>query len=135
MQWKVWLATGLMLAGGAVSAEAAAQAPKRFSGIAAFYDANYKGRTASGERYDPNKFTAAHRTLPFGTRLRVTDPKTRRSVVVVVNDRGPFTKGRVIDLSLAAAKALRMTGRGLIKVSFAPEPAAPFKTAAEPAAR
>ena len=72
---------------------------------------------ASGERYDPNKFTAAHRTLPFGTRLLVTDPRSHRSVVVIVNDRGPFNKGRVIDLSLAAAKALHMTGRGLLKVT------------------
>ena len=135
MHRMVGLAAVLALAGGVASAQAASQAPKRFGGIAAFYDTNYKGRTASGESYDPNKFTAAHRTLPFGTRLRVVDIKTRRSVVVVVNDRGPFTKGRVIDLSLAAAKALRMTGRGLIKVSFAPEPAEPFKTASEPAAR
>ena len=136
MQWKVWLATGLVLACGIASADAAAvKAPKRIAGVAAYYDTNYKGRTASGERYDPNKFTAAHKTLPFGTRLRVTDPRTKRSVVVVVNDRGPFNKGRVIDLSLAAAKALRMTGRGLIRVSISPEPAEPFKTAAQPAAR
>jgi rare lipoprotein A len=57
--------------------------------------------------------------LPFGTRLRVTDPKTHRSVTVVVNDRGPFTTDRMIDLSLAAAKALRMTDRGLIRVMAA----------------
>lgn len=135
MQWKVWLVTGLMLAGGIASAQAAVKAPMRFAGIAAFYDTNYKGRTASGEHYDPSKFTAAHKTLPFGTRLRVTDTRTKRSVVVVINDRGPFTKGRVIDLSLAAAKELRMTQRGLIKVTATEEPAAPFKTAAEPAAR
>lgn len=135
MRWTVWVAAGLALACGIASTEAATQGPKRFAGVAAFYDTNYKGRTASGERYDPNKFTAAHRTLPFGTRLRVVDTRTKRSVVVVINDRGPFTKGRVIDLSLAAAKALRMTGRGLIRVSFAPEPAEPFKTAAQPAAR
>lgn len=135
MQWAVWLAAGLVLAGGTASVEAATQGPKSYSGIAAYYDTHYKGRTASGVHYDPNKFTAAHRTLPFGTRLRVTDPRSRRSVVVVVNDRGPFTKGRVIDLSLAAAKALRMIDRGLLKVSFAPEQAEPIKTAAEPAAR
>jgi rare lipoprotein A len=133
MRWTVWVAAGLALACGIASAEAATQGPKRFTGVAAFYDTNYKGRTASGEAYDPNKFTAAHRTLPFGTHLRVTDPKTRRSVVVVVNDRGPFTKGRVIDLSLAAAKALRMIGRGLIKVT-AIEQTAPFTTAAKPQA-
>ncbi|MGB9349993.1 MAG: septal ring lytic transglycosylase RlpA family protein, partial [Pseudolabrys sp.] len=77
--------------------------------------------TACGDRYDPTRFTAAHRSLPFGTRLRITDPRSQRSVVVVVNDRGPFTKGRVLDLSLAAAKALRMMDRGLIKVTAAIE--------------
>ena len=94
---------------------------KSFSGIATFYDTNYIGRTACGQRYDPNKFTAAHRTLPFGTRLRVTDMHTRRSVVVTVNDRGPFIKGRVLDLSLAAAKTLRMQGRGVIRVTASRE--------------
>jgi rare lipoprotein A len=94
---------------------------KSFAGVAAYYDNGYSGRTACGERYDPNKFTAAHRSLPFGTRLRVTDSRTHRSVVVTVNDRGPFTKGRVLDLSLAAAKALNMQGRGIIKVTAAIE--------------
>jgi rare lipoprotein A len=102
---------------------ALAQPVKQFTGIAAYYSTDYSGRTAAGEQYDPRKFTAAHRSLPFGTRLRVTDPRSQRSVVVVVNDRGPFTKGRVLDLSLAAAKALRMTGRGLLKVTAVVEPA------------
>lgn len=131
MQWKVWLATGLMLAGGIAGADAATQAPKRIVGVAAYYDTNYKGRTASGERYDPTKFTAAHRTLPFGTQLKVTDNRTKRSVVVVVNDRGPFTKGRMLDLSLVAAKALRMTGHGLMRVTADVQPAA-FTAAAKP---
>lgn len=109
---------GVFLAG-----NASAQERKQFSGVAAFYSADYSGRTACGQRYDPTKFTAAHRTLPFGTRLRVTDPKSRRSVTVVVNDRGPFTKGRVLDLSLAAAKALHMVGRGLVKVTVEVETA------------
>jgi rare lipoprotein A len=108
---------------------ACAQPPQFFTGIAAFYSPDYAGRTASGEQYDPGKLTAAHRTLPFGTRLRVTDPKSRRSVVVVVNDRGPFTKGRVLDLSLAAAKALNMTRRGLMKITAASESAGNFTTA------
>ena len=98
-------------------ARAVAQSPRQFSGVAAFYSTDYAGRTAGGERYDPKKFTAAHRSLPFGTRLRVTDSRSQRSVVVVVNDRGPFTKGRVLDLSLAAAKALHMMDRGLLKVT------------------
>jgi rare lipoprotein A len=108
---------------------AVAQAPHQFTGIVAYYSIDYSGRTARGDRYDPEKFTAAHRTLPFGPRLRVTDPRSQRSVVVVVNDRGPFSKGRVLDRSLAAAKALRMTGRGLLKVTAVAEPEAKFTTA------
>ncbi|MFY9686523.1 MAG: septal ring lytic transglycosylase RlpA family protein [Pseudolabrys sp.] len=108
---------------------AVAQSPRQYTGVAAYYSTDYSGRTASGDRYDPNKFTAAHRSLPFGTRLRVSDPRSRRSVVVMVNDRGPFTKGRVLDLSLAAAKVLNMTGRGLLKVTAVVEPDTTFTTA------
>ena len=114
------LPIGLTLALTLASAPALAAgkaAPREFSGVAAYYDKNYKGRTAAGVQYDPGKLTAAHRTLPFGTRLKVTDRKTGRSVEVVVNDRGPFTRGRVLDLSLAAAKELRMLGRGLAHVT------------------
>jgi rare lipoprotein A len=75
-----------------------------FSGLCAFYPAHSNG------------LTAAHRTLPFGTHVRVTDPKTRRSVVVVINDRGPFGKHRVLDLSPSAARALGMISRGVIYV-------------------
>jgi rare lipoprotein A len=96
---------------------AAAQNTKSFTGIASYYAKNYSGKTASGEKYDQTKFTAAHRTLPFGTRVVVTDVKTKRSVTVRVNDRGPFIKGRVIDLSYAAATEMRMHSRGLAKVT------------------
>jgi rare lipoprotein A len=65
-------------------------------------------RTASGERFNPNGLTAAHRSLPFGTCLRVANPKTGRSVSVRVNDRGPFTKGVSLDLSHGAARAIGM---------------------------
>jgi rare lipoprotein A len=102
---------------GFMAIEARAQDNKQFSGVASYYDKNYKGRTASGEPYDAAKFTAAHRTLPFGTRLAVVDPRTKRVVTVVVNDRGPFTKGRVLDLSMAAAEALHMVSRGVMKVT------------------
>jgi rare lipoprotein A len=113
----------LVAAGGpAIAAEKSTA--RSFSGIAAYYDTNYHGRTAAGETYDPHKFTAAHRTLPFGTRLKVTDRRTGRSVDVTVNDRGPFTRGRVLDLSLAAAKQLRMLGRGLLRVTADVEPTA-----------
>jgi len=112
-----WMVAGVLLLSSLPLAEAYAGGLHQFSGLAAFYSVDYSGRTARGERYDPKKLTAAHRSLPFGTRLRVTDLRSQRSVVVVVNDRGPFTKGRVLDLSLAAAKALRMTDRGLLKVT------------------
>jgi rare lipoprotein A len=112
-----WVTAGLALGCSLASGGAFADGTRQFSGVAAYYSSDYSGATACGQRYDPNKFTAAHRTLPFGTRLRVTDPHSQRSVVVVVNDRGPFTKGRVLDLSLAAAKALHMTSRGLMKVT------------------
>jgi peptidoglycan lytic transglycosylase len=117
MNLKSWAMAGLVLFSGFASADAFAESVRQFSGFAAYYSTDYSGQTARGERYDPKKFTAAHRSLPFGTRLRITDPQSQRSVVVVVNDRGPFTKGRVLDLSLAAAKALQMTGRGLMKVT------------------
>ena len=99
------------------AAFAAEHKAHQFSGVAAYYDRHYSGRTASGARYDPNRLTAAHRTLPFGTHVRVTDRKSGRSVEVVITDRGPFNKGRVIDLSLAAAKELRMIERGLARVT------------------
>jgi rare lipoprotein A len=86
--------------------QAEAQTEMRsFSGLCAYYS----GRGPAG-------LTAAHRTLPFGTRLQVTDPASGRSVIVVVNDRGPFGRGRVLDLSISAAKALGMTARGVIWV-------------------
>ena len=122
MQATLRTIAAIALLGISTASGAFAQGPKQFSGVAAFYSTNYSGRTACGDRYDPNKFTAAHRSLPFGTRLRVTDPRSKRSVVVIVNDRGPFTKGRVLDLSLAAAKALNMTGRGLLNVMAVVEP-------------
>lgn len=114
----IWL-TGFAAIGGAFPA--AAQDSKTFTGIASYYAKDYSGKTASGEKYDQTKFTAAHRTLPFGTRVVVTDVKTKRSVTVRVNDRGPFIKGRVIDLSYAAATEMRMQHRGLAKVTAVAE--------------
>ena len=83
-------------------------------GIASFYWQEQK--TASGEHFDKTALTAAHRTLPFGTRVRVTNRVNGRTVVVRINDRGPFKHGRVIDLSLAAATVIGMEGRGLVPV-------------------
>jgi rare lipoprotein A len=73
---------------------------------------------ASGARFNPDGLTAAHRTLPFGTRVRVTHAGNGRSVDVVVNDRGPFIGGRVIDLSRGAARVIGMIGQGLARVSL-----------------
>jgi rare lipoprotein A len=89
--------------------------PKNSSyGIASFY--RHHTRTASGERFDERELTAAHRTLPFGTRLRVTSVATGRSVTVRVNDRGPYVPGRIVDLSYSAAEEIGMVGRGVTKV-------------------
>jgi rare lipoprotein A len=86
-------------------------------GMASFYGRAFHGRrTASGARYDMHALTCAHPTAPFGTRLRVTDLESGRSIVVVVNDRGPFARGRVIDLSLEAARRLGMVERGVVRV-------------------
>jgi len=80
-------------------------------GKASWYGPGFHGRkTASGEVFNANAFTAAHRTLPFGTRVRVTHRASGRSVVVRINDRGPFTRGRVIDLSRASAQAIGISG-------------------------
>jgi len=88
-------------------------------GQASWYGSRFHGRrTASGERYDQHALTAAHRTLPFGTLVRVRSLATSQEVDVRVTDRGPFTRGRVIDLSRAAAKALGMMGVGVKQVSL-----------------
>ena len=85
------------------------------SGRAAFYSG---GRTASGERTGPNGLTAAHRTLPFGTKVRVTNHHNGKAVVVRIVDRGPYGRGRIIDLSRAAAVELDMITAGTVMVSI-----------------
>jgi rare lipoprotein A len=88
-------------------------------GIASYYHDRFQGRTtASGERFDQSAYSAAHRTLPFGTLVRITRLDTGKSVVVTVNDRGPFKKGRVIDLSRQAARDLGMVEEGLTRVGM-----------------
>ena len=86
-------------------------------GLASFYGASLQGRaTASGERFDKEKLTAAHRALPFGACVTVTNLGNKRQVRVRVNDRGPFVGGRVIDVSEAAARELDMVGAGVARV-------------------
>lgn len=94
----------------------AAETQTASQGLASFYTEG--ARTASGEKFDTHELTAAHPTLPFGTRLRVTNVATGRSVTVRVNDRGPYVRGRVVDVSYSAADALGMVGRGVAKVKL-----------------
>ncbi|HAF70150.1 MAG: Rare lipoprotein A [Acetothermia bacterium 64_32] len=113
--WWVLLACLTVLAGAL-----ALQQPHYLEvGIASWYGPGFHGKaTASGEPYDMYAFTAAHKTLPFGTVVRVVDLATGRSVVVRINDRGPFVAGRIIDLSYAAAEALGIVAQGTARVGL-----------------
>jgi len=89
------------------------------TGVASYYGRRFHGRlTANGERFNMRAMTAAHKTLPFGTMVRVTNPSNGRSVVVRINDRGPFIPGREIDLSRGAAEAIGMIQRGHARVEL-----------------
>ncbi len=88
-----------------------------FKGMASWYGPGFNGKlTASGERFRQNELTAAHKTLPFGTIVRVTNLQNARTVEVRINDRGPFVKGRIIDLSKGAAQQLNMIRTGVVPV-------------------
>jgi rare lipoprotein A len=112
--------TALLFAGGVIGC--AATRPglgggEPALGLASYYAREHDGRrTASGEIFDMQAMTAAHRTLPFGTRVRVTNLENGRQAIVRVNDRGPFRKGRIIDVSYAAARELGLIGRGVARV-------------------
>ena len=96
-----------------------AAANDAMSGTAAWYGSRFNGRkTASGQRFNSSALTAAHPSLPFGSRVKVTNTKNNRSVVVVINDRGPTSPGRIIDVSQAAAKRLGFTRSGLTDVKL-----------------
>jgi rare lipoprotein A len=111
----VWVLSGVVI----VSGFGCASGHGGQDGLASYYADSYDGRkTASGERFDIAAFTAAHRTLPFGTRVRVTNQDNGKSVVVRITDRGPFVKGRVIDLSPAAAKKIDMIHAGVVPVKL-----------------
>lgn len=98
---------------------AAPAAAADMAGTAAWYGRKFAGRrTASGQRFNPAALTAAHPTLPFGTRVKVTNQANQRSVVVTINDRGPTSPGRVIDVSLAAARRLGFVRAGLTEVTL-----------------
>lgn len=109
------LATVLSACGGR---HAAPTEGDRFTAVASWYGEPFHGRlTASGERYNMHGFTAAHRSMPFGTRLRVTNPETGQSSVVTVTDRGPFIRGRQLDLSYGAAQQIGLVKDGVGRVA------------------
>jgi rare lipoprotein A len=102
------------LAGGEAAADVFVQ-----TGMATYYGDEFHGRkTASGETYNKWELTCAHKKLPFGTKLKVTNLKNKKSVVVRVNDRGPWVKNRIIDLSFAAAREIDMIADGVVKVKI-----------------
>jgi rare lipoprotein A len=92
---------------------------KSQTGVASYYNDRHQGKkTASGELYQNTKFTAAHRSLPFGTEVKVTNLSNGKTVTVRVNDRGPYAKGRLIDLSKVAAKEIGLIQMGIAKVKI-----------------
>jgi len=97
------------------SEEHSGAAKRTFSGRASFYSYR-RAKTATGSSFGRDRLTAAHRSLPFGTKVRVTDMATNRSVIVRITDRGPFIRNRVLDLSLAAARSLGITDRGVAHI-------------------
>ncbi|MBO0904479.1 septal ring lytic transglycosylase RlpA family protein [Jiella sonneratiae] len=102
-----------------LSAEAFAGSVKASAGSASYYGKRFHGRrTANGERFNMNAMTAAHKSLPFGTKVRVTNRRNGKSVVVRINDRGPYAHGRVIDLSRAAASRIGMLSSGTAPVKL-----------------
>jgi rare lipoprotein A len=106
------------LVGGAFSMAQVPPAEAGQKGAASWYGPGFHGRkTASGERFNTHAMTAAHKTLAFGTRVRVTNEKTGRAVVVRINDRGPYAHGRIIDLSQASARAIGIGGVGKVSLS------------------
>jgi rare lipoprotein A len=112
-------AIGLSLGSASLSARDGAEGAALGSGQASYYAQKFAGRrTASGEAYSPGALTAAHRTAPFGSRVRVTHLGNGRSVIVRVNDRGPWTRGRVIDLSYAAAEKIGLHRSGTAQVKL-----------------
>lgn len=119
--WTLWLEALLLMAGrmpipeahGPLSQDRRQVAAYVAEGWASYYGKQWAGqRTASGELFDPEALTAAHRLLPFGAQVRVTNLRNGRSVVVRINDRGPHVSGRIIDVSYAAARALGMVRSG-----------------------
>src|SRR3954453_17687309 len=112
------LAIATIILGSVCGATSAADAKPIQSGGASWYGPGFHGkRTSSGERFNTHALTAAHKSLPFGSRVLVTNERTGKSVVVRINDRGPYAHGRVIDLSKAVAQAVGISGVGKVKLT------------------
>lgn len=110
------LGMAMVISSAALSPAVASELPVK-RGIASWYGPAFQGRrTANGERFDMNKLTAAHRSLAFGTRVKVTNPDNGRSVTVRINDRGPYAGRQTIDLSREAARRIGLTGKGVGRV-------------------
>lgn len=117
IRWGALVVSLVLLAAFPLSGSADIKPGHTETGLASFYHDRFQGRkTASGQRFDQNDYSAAHRTLAFGTIVRVTRADSGKSVVVTINDRGPFKAGRVIDLSRQAARDLGMINQGLARV-------------------
>ncbi|MEJ2032593.1 MAG: septal ring lytic transglycosylase RlpA family protein [Deltaproteobacteria bacterium] len=117
MLFALILGLSLAVPTGGSSRERVIKEPMDEVGLASYYARKLNGRrTASGERYDMHALTAAHRSLEFGSLVEVTNLKNGRKVKVRINDRGPFKRGRIIDLSYAAAKEIGMLSQGVVKV-------------------
>jgi rare lipoprotein A len=115
--WNLKLKSALIALLAAATVFSSVELAAAQCGKASWYALN--SRTASGERMNPAAMTAAHKTLKFGTKVRVTNARTGKSVIVRINDRGPFVRGRIIDLSKGAAKKIGMIGAGHAKVCVA----------------
>ena len=116
-EWTLYLISVVALLGLVLLYQAAG--PYYEVGIASWYGPGFDGNyTANGEVYDMNEISAAHKTLPFGTVVRVVEFSTGKSIVVRINDRGPFIEGRIIDLSKGAARELGIIDKGITKVGL-----------------
>ena len=113
-----WFLTGWASPPGSTNGGSSAAATV-LDGVASYYGKEHHGKkTANGEIFDMHQLTAAHRSLPFGSQVKVTNLSNQRSVIVRINDRGPYYQGRIIDLSLAAAERLDMVQSGITKVKL-----------------
>lgn len=117
--WLIGCVAAWLMAGMVGTVQAHETEARTQQGIASYYSDRFQGRTtASGEPFDQQALTAAHPTLPFGTRVTVTREDNGREVEVLINDRGPYAKGRIIDLSKRAAQVLGMLRRGTVPVEI-----------------